>query len=143
MLIFTRKFYSSDVNPLLQLAIPLILTGLIESASPFFGTIFLAELGQAELAAGALVRGLFFTLMVILWGTLTAISVLVAQKHGEKNEKAVSQILRDGSILSFILTPPAILLLWFVAPIFLLFGQSAAVVELAQSYLRYLLGNFA
>jgi multidrug resistance protein, MATE family len=129
---------TSEVRPLLKLAIPLILTGLIESASPFFVTIFLAQLGPEELAAGALVRGLFFTLMVILWGLLTAVSVLVAQKHGEKNDVAVAQILRDSTILSIILTPPAFLLLWYIAPIFILFGQDQAVVSLAQPYLHAL-----
>jgi len=114
MLILTRRFYSSDVSPLLKLAIPIILTELIESASPFFGTIFLAKLGNAELAAGALVRGLFFTLMVVLWGILTAVSVLVAQKYGEKDDIAVSRILRDGVLLCVILTPPAFLLLWYI-----------------------------
>lgn len=136
MLILTRHFYSQSVNPLLKLAVPLILTGLIESCSPFFGTVFLAELGSAELAAGALVRGLFFTLMVVLWGILTSVSILVAQKHGEKDDKAVAQILRDGSLLAFILTPPSFLLLWYIAPIFYLFGQNETVVNLAQSYMR-------
>ena len=138
MRILKAAFYKNDINPLLKLAIPLILTGLIESASPFFGTMFLAELGHGELAAGALVRGLFFALMAVIWGILTTVSVLVAQKHGEKNEKAVSQILRDGTILSLLLIPPAFLLLWYAAPIFLLFGQSQSVVALAQDYLHAL-----
>lgn len=138
MNIVKKAFYKNDVNPLLKLAIPLILTSLIESASPFFGTMFLAELGQGELAAGALVRGLFFALMAVIWGILSTISVLVALKHGEKNEEAVSQILRDGIILSLLLIPPAFLLLWYAAPIFLLFGQNQSVVALAQDYLHAL-----
>lgn len=136
MLILTRRFYTADVSPLLKLAMPLILTGLIESASPFFGTIFLAQLGHQELAAGALVREFFFTLMVVLWGMLTAVSVLISQKHGEKNDAAVSQILRDGAVLSLLLTPPAFLLLWYVSPIFLLFGQNQTVVALGEAYLH-------
>jgi MATE family multidrug resistance protein len=137
-LLLDKTFYRHSVWPLLLLAGPLILTGLIESSAPFFGTIFLAELGQQELAAGALVRGLFFALMVTLWGTLTAVSVLVAQKYGEKDNKAVSQILRDGTLLSLMLTPPTFLLLWYAAPIFLLFGQNQSVVLLAQDYMRAL-----
>ena len=136
MNILNKTFNTNDVIQLLKLSIPLVLSGLIESASPFIGTMFLSELGQKELAAGALVRGLFFTLMVILWGTLNSVSVLVSQKHGEKNDKAVSAVLRDGVILSLILTPPSFLLLWYVSPLFLFFGQNQSVVLLAQSYLR-------
>ncbi len=133
-----NKLSINDISPLLQLAIPLILTGLLESASPFFGTIFLAQLGQGELAAGALVRSLFFALMAVIWGILTAVSGLAALKHGEKNIRAVSQILRDGILLSVLLTIPAVLVLWYAAPIFLLFGQNQVVVELSQDYLRAL-----
>ena len=138
MSIFKTAFYKNDVSPLLALAIPLILTALIESASPFFGTMFIAELGQAELAEGALVRNLFFALMAVIWGILTTISVLVAQKYGEKDETAVSQILRDSTILSLMLVPPAFLLLWYAASIFLLFGQNQSVVILSQDYLHAL-----
>lgn len=137
-MLFTLSFYRHDVNPLLRLAIPLILTGLIESISPFFSTVFLANLGQQELVAGAFVRGLFFTLMVVLWGVLTSVSVLVSQKHGEKNDMAVAHIVRDGALLALMLTPPTILLLWYIAPIFLLFGQEESIVTLAQSYLHSL-----
>lgn len=138
MRLLSSEFYRLDVSPLLRLALPLILMGAIESSSPFFATIFLAELGQQELAAGALVRGLFFTLMVVLWGVLTAVSVLVAQKQGEKDDKAIAQILRSGTVLSFLMTPLAFLLLWYIAPIFLLLGQNQGVVTLANAYLHAL-----
>jgi len=128
----------NEIKPLIKLSIPLILAGLIEAASPFFATIFIADLGPADLAAGALVRGLFFTLMVVMWGALTAISVLVSQKHGENDTRGVSQILRDGSILALILTPPAFIILWFIAPVFSFLGQNQAVIMLAQSYLHAL-----
>ncbi len=131
-----KEFLLHDVKPLIKLALPLILTGLVESSIGFFSTIFLAKIGQKELAAGALVSWLFGTMMVILWGTLTAVSVTVAQKHGEKNDLAVSQILRDGLILSCIIVPPTFLLLWHIAPVFLLFGQEASLVEISQPYLH-------
>ena len=135
-LLFEKKFYLNDVVPLLWLSIPLIFTGLIESSVSFFSTFFLAHLGHQELAAGALVNWLFATLMVILWGTLTAVSVLVAQKHGAKDDKSVSYILRDGLLLSLILVVPAFFLLWYISPVLAWMGQSPSVVLLAQAYLH-------
>lgn len=133
-----RSFYSNDIRPLLQLAIPLTLTGLVESSIGFFSTLFLSHLGKTELAAGALVAWLFATMMVILWGSLTAVSVVVSQKHGAKNHFGVSMVLRDSLVLACLLVPPAFLLLWNIAPFFLVLGQTPAIVVMAQSYLHAL-----
>jgi MATE family multidrug resistance protein len=76
--------------------------------------------------------------MVILWGALTAVSVLVSRKHGEQDTLGVSRVLRDGLLLAILLVPPTFLLLWNLAPIFGWFGQSQAVVAMAQPYLRAL-----
>ncbi len=135
-ILFQKKFYTHDISSLLKLAIPLILSGLVESSIGFFSTIFLAHLGHKQLAAGSIVTWLFATLMVILWGSLTAISLLVSQKYGEKNNLGVSAILRDGLLLSLILVLPTFLLLWNMAPLLLLLGQSHEIVILATSYLR-------
>lgn len=131
-----KIFLREDVKPLFKLALPLIVTGVMESSIGFFSTIFLSQLGPKDLAAGALVAWFFATLMVVLWGTLTAVSVTVAQKYGEKNHLAISLILRDAIILACLLVPPTFLLIWNIAPIFLLFGQSESLIGPAQSYLH-------
>jgi MATE family multidrug resistance protein len=135
-----------DVYPLLKLAVPLALTGLVQSATWFFEILFLAHLGSATLAAGSLVSWFFGTLAVIMFGALSSINILVAHKHGANDVEGISLIARDGLILAIILTIPAILLLWNMAPIFSLFGQSDSVVALASSYLHALawgiLANF-
>ncbi|MBX3708732.1 MAG: MATE family efflux transporter [Gammaproteobacteria bacterium] len=136
----------NDIYPLLKLAIPLALTGLVQSATWFFETLFLAHLGPATLAAGSLVSWFFGTLAVIMFGALSSINILVAHKHGTNDVEGISFIARDGLILAIILTIPAIILLWNMAPIFSLFGQSGSVVALASSYLHALawgiLANF-
>lgn len=131
-----KEFLLHDVNPLFKLALPLIVTGVMESSIGFFSTIFLSQLGQKDLAAGALVAWFFATLMVVLWGTLTAVSVTVAQKYGEKNNLAISHILRDAIFLACLLVPPTFFMIWNIAPIFLLFGQSESLIGPAQSYLH-------
>lgn len=136
----------NDVYPLLRLAVPLALTGLVQSATWFFETLFLAHLGPATLAAGSLVSWLFGTMAVIMFGALSSINILVAHRHGAKDEEAISFIARDGLLLAVLLTIPAILLLWNMSPIFTLFGQSSSVVALSSAYLHALawgiLANF-
>jgi MATE family multidrug resistance protein len=130
------KFSSGEVNKLMKLVIPLVLTGFIESSVGFFTTLFLAHLGTQELAAGAVVQWIFFTLMVVLWGTLCSVSILIAQKYGAKDEKGIAQVLFDGLILSLYFVIPAFLLLRNIGPILLWAGQDPETVKLAQDYMQ-------
>lgn len=132
------RFSSSEINSLLKLAIPLILNGFLEASIGFSTTFFLAHLGARELAAGAVVQWIFFTMMVILWGTLCSVSVLVSQKFGEKNYSAISDVLRDSIILALIMTVPTMLLLRNMEPILLVIGQSAVTAELGSAYMKAL-----
>lgn len=130
------KTFKSNLYPLLALAIPLALTGLIQSSVFFFQTLFIALLGQDALAAGALVSWLFGTLFVILFGTLSSINVLVAHKHGANDKHSISLIVRDGLWLAILLSTPAFLLFWNIAPLLAFTGQNQAIVQLATSYLH-------
>ncbi|MES2217524.1 MAG: MATE family efflux transporter [Pseudomonadota bacterium] len=130
------KFSPWEINKLFKLLIPLVLTGFIESSVGFFSTLFLAHLGTKELAAGAVVQWIFFTLMVILWGTLTSISVLISQKHGMKDEKGIVQVLFDGLVLSILMVVPAYIILKNIVPLLLFIGQDATMVVYARDYLH-------
>lgn len=127
-----------DVSPLLKLAVPMVLTGVMQSSLSFFENIFLAHLGPKTLAAGALVGWLFATMIVVLFGIFSAVNILIAHKHGAKDTAGISFVLRDGFILAILLTPLTFLLFWNMSPIFLLFGQSPELVELATAYLHAL-----
>lgn len=127
-----------DVYPLLRLAVPLALKGFVQCAPWFFETLFLAQLGEYTLAAGALVSWLFATIAVILLGTLGAINILVSHKHGANDQKSIADIAQEGLLQAVLLAIPTIMVLWNMAPLFLVFGQSESVVVLAQAYLRAL-----
>ena len=132
------KLFRNNFYPLLILAIPLALTGLLESSPFFFETMFLAHLGPNILAAGALVSWLFGTFVVILFGILSSINILVSHKHGANDVEGISLVVRDGVWLAIILAIPTFILFWNISPIFLILGQSPAVVEFAQTYLHAL-----
>jgi MATE family multidrug resistance protein len=132
------KLFKENIYPLLLLAIPLTLTGLLQSSTYFFETIFLAHLGPEFLAAGALVSWLFGTFIVILIGVLSSINILVAHKHGAKDHEGITLVVRDGVWLAVFMSIPSFILFWNLAPIFLFLGQSPSVVYLAQTYLHAL-----
>jgi len=137
----------NDIYPLLNLAIPLTMTGLINSGTWFFETMFLSKLGEETLAANSLVTWLFGTLAVIIFGTLSSINILVAHKHGAKQKADIYLIARDGILLSIVIAFPAMILFWNMADIFVLLGQPQEIAHLAQTYLHALswglIANFA
>jgi multidrug resistance protein, MATE family len=125
-----------DLNPLLRLAIPLIITGLINSSGGFFQTFFLAHLNEQALAAGALVGAMYFTLISLLLGIFNSINILVAYQYGAKDYQKISLILRDGLIIAILLVVPAFLLVWNMATILLWLGQKPELASLANLYLH-------
>lgn len=130
--------FKSEVHQSFKLSLPLIATYLVQASSGFVGTIFLAHFGLDTLAAGALVNGIYMTIVVFLFGLLAAVSVLVAQNYGAKNDKGISWATSQGFIVSIFITVPTVILVWF-SPILLQWsGQNAQVVALSAAYLHAL-----
>ena len=133
-----HNFIKDDLSPLLKLAMPLALTGIIGSSVGFLETLFLAHVSHETLAAGALVSWFYGTFFCLLFGTLSAINVLISPKHGADDKIGVSLVMRDGLLLAVCLIIPSFLLFWNIAPAFLLLGQKPSEVLLAKSYLHAL-----
>ena len=136
MAIYPQKITTSNLRALIQLAIPLILTGVMQSSVPFFHTLFLSHVSQDSLAAGGLVASVFFTAYVILFGIMSSVSMLVAHKHGANDANGVSLVARDGVWLAILATIPMFILFWNLSPLLALTGQSPALIRLATSYLH-------
>jgi len=133
-----KKMMEQDLQPLLKLAIPLMLTALVGTCIGFFQVVFLSHLSHEAMAAGALVSWLFGVFIVIIYGILSAINVLISHQHGAHDHHGISRVVRDGLLLSIVLTIPAIFLFWNMASVFLLFGQDPSIVRLATPYLHAL-----
>lgn len=127
-----------ETKALLVLALPLVLSGLVEASLGFTSTLFLSRLGPKLLAAGSLVGWFFATLMIIFWGLFSAVSVAVSHCHGAKDELGIARIVRDGFWLTMILAVPISLLIWHLATVLHWLGQSEALVKLAVPYLHAL-----
>lgn len=128
----------SDLKVMLALAVPLIITGFLESSIGFTSNFYLAHLGPQYLAAGSLVSWFTATLMIIMWGVLMSVSVLVSHHDGAKNKLGIALVLRDGVYLCILLVVPSFILIYNLAPILLWLGQSRSLVALAIPYMHAL-----
>jgi MATE family multidrug resistance protein len=142
MIAYTREItmfvHRTDLKIMLSLAIPLILTGLVEASVGFISSLFMAHLGAGQLGIGGEVVWFFATLMIIMWSVVSAISIIVPHKDGENDQKGIATTLRDGLWLAIILVIPTTLLIWNMGPILLYFGQPEALVMQAVPYMHAL-----
>ncbi len=128
-----------EVRQSLTLSLPLILTYLIQASSGFVGTVMLARLGTDALATGALVGGIYMTIVVFLFGLLAAVSVLVSQNHGAKNIEGVGLATSQGLVVSLMVTIPMVVALWFSPVLLRWSGQNPEVIALSTQYLHALI----
>lgn len=127
-----------NFQSLFNLALPLVITGLVSACMGFFETVFLARLSHQAMAAGALVSWLFGVFIVIIIGTLSATKVMIAHYHGANSERKITYVTRDALLLCFLIFIPSAYLFWNMAPLFLFFGQKPSLVTLTEPYLHAL-----
>ena len=136
-LIFTRPFWR-ETKQLFSLGLPLIASQLIYSLSGFLGTVMVAHLGEQTLAASVLVSMIWFTLSVLFFGILNAVSVLVAHQFGAKNPRGITEVMGQALILGCIMTVLLTLVLQAM-PYFLRWSsQPPVVLALAMQYMHSL-----
>ncbi len=131
-------FQKNDFKIFLGLAIPLMLSGIVESSIGFTSNIFLAHIGPVAFGSGSLVIWFFATLMVIVWGIFTAVSILVSRYDGANDTKAISLVLRDSIALGVLLVIPISILIYNMSPVLIFLGQKPFVVARALPYLHAL-----
>ncbi len=129
---------SETFYPLLKLAIPLMLIGILKASIFFFQVLFLANLGEQILAASALVSFLFATLVMIGFGILNSVSIFISHKYTANDPLGISLVIRDGLLLAVLLAIPTFLFFWYVSPIFLIFGEDQTIVLLANRFFHAL-----
>lgn len=120
------------------LSLPLILSEVLQSSTPFFGVLIIARLGQQALAASALVNLAWFTLMAFSFGMLNAVSILVSRLYGEQKQSQIKIVMSQVYIMVLLISA-IILALFCLLPYLLVWtGQPNEVVQLGTLYIHAL-----
>lgn len=128
-----------DVLSFSKLAVPIIVAELAYGGSSFVAVMMTARLGQAELAASALVLSIFVTIMSLCWGIISVVSVFIAHDYGAGNFKRVGLLVRHGFLVTIFLSLGA-MLIFSLAPLMMRYlGQNPVVIILATPYLHALM----
>lgn len=128
-----REYYSN----LLRLALPITTQNFITSLLNVIDVTMLGQLGEVSIAAVGSANGIFFLLMLMLFGTNSGVGVFTAQFWGKKDLKSIRKVLGIGLIIgltgSFLFT-----LLALISPDLAIrfYTRDPEVISTGSSYLR-------
>ncbi|KAL3524236.1 hypothetical protein ACH5RR_017070 [Cinchona calisaya] len=127
-----------EATSISNIALPMILTGLLLYSRSMISMLFLGRLGDLALAGGSLAVGFAnISGYSILSGLAMGMEPICGQAFGAKRYKLLGLSLQR-TILLLILTSLPIAFLWInMKTILLFFGQDEAIAREAQSYLFY------
>ena len=135
-----RSLWLAEARATLQLAWPLILANVAQTAMTTTDVMMLGRLGPQALAAGSLGANLQFALVIFGMGLVIATSPMLARELGH-NRFAVRELrrtVRQGLWSALLIAVPAWLALWQARAILDAMGQDAALAEQAGIYVRAL-----
>ncbi|MBO0341655.1 MAG: MATE family efflux transporter [Bacteroidota bacterium] len=127
--------YTKEFAYNLKLSYPVILGMLGHTFVAFADNIMVGQLGTAELAAVSLGNSFVFIAMSLGIGFSTAITPLVAEADGAKDQAAGKSALKHGLVLCTLLGLSLFGLIQISKPLMHHMEQPPEVVELAMPYL--------
>lgn len=125
-----------ELRATLRLAAPVVLVQLGFMLMGVVDTIMLGHLSAEALAAGAVAHVVVVTVLMLGFGTLSALDPLMAQAHGAGDARGMGDHLQRGILLAAALTVPISLVMLDTRPALVLLGQQPAVLDGAAGYIR-------
>ena len=122
----------------LRLAAPIAVAQLSQMAMDVTDAALLGGIGPQALAAGGLGSNLFFTVLIILQGVLTSVSVTAASARGAGAASRLPDIFRTGLLLALALSVPAFVLMSGAAPLLRFIGEPGTLADDVGRYLGVL-----
>lgn len=130
-----RPFFSSG-RSIIRLSVPIILAQMGNVLLGLTDTIMLGQYGKAELAAVGFANQIFFLIVSVGLGIMTALTSLIASSKGAENAKQCGEFLRSGIEVSLIIGTGLMITIMVVSLNLGLFGQTEVVNDIGGKYLR-------
>lgn len=130
--------WKTEIAATFRLAWPLALANLLQMLVHAVDVIFVARLGEVELAASALAIALFGLLMWAFSGLTGIVAALIAEELGRKAHavREVRRSVRMGLWLAVLSGAVGMAICWWGEALLLLSGQDAILAARAGDFLR-------
>ena len=132
-----NKMGVQNVNSLLlSMAIPMMISMLVQALYNIVDTMFVSKLGQDALTALSLAFPIQNLLIAVSVGTGVGVNALLSRSLGEKNFDRANRVAENGVFLS-IISSIVVMILGFtlVKPYFGSLGSSERIIALGTDYL--------
>src|ERR1700684_3581132 len=116
-----------ELQALVILAIPVVLSELGWMAQGLVATIMVGRLGPAAIGAVALGNAVFYTPSLFGFGILLGLDTLVSQSFGRKDYDGCHRWLAQGIYLAMVVTPFIMAAIWLGSYAYARVGISAEV----------------
>ncbi len=134
-MLVTLTRYSSHVRPNFLLAYPVMLSMLGQVMTGVADSVMVGWTGATPLAASSFAN-IFFTIPLFFGiGVSYAITPLVAEGAGAKDQNKIIEILRHGTLINLLVGFVLVSLIFLVEPFMFAMGQPEDVVTLGIPYL--------
>lgn len=121
---------------LARITMPLAAAFIAEMAMSVTDTLIVGHLGSVELGAVGLTANLVFLGLSVCMHVLSIVGVLVAQNHAAGDDAAAARAVRMGFWVAIMISAPAMVFCWYIAPVLRLFQQDPEVIVHAEAYAR-------
>jgi MATE family multidrug resistance protein len=121
------------------LAYPVMLSMLGQVMTGVADSVMIGQTGATPLAAASLANVVFILLLTFGIGVSYAITPLVAEADGRKDNQQVIESLRHGFVINLVTGCILVVIGFSVAPVLHFLDQPADVVELTIPYLQIIL----
>ncbi|KAG6476220.1 protein DETOXIFICATION 49-like [Zingiber officinale] len=126
-----------EARSIMNVALPIVLTGLLLYCRSIISMLFLGRLGDLALAGGSLAIGVAnITGYSVLSGLAMGMEPICGQAFGARRYRLLSFALHRAVLLLLAASFPIALLWYYILPLLLLLGQDPALASVAASYLH-------
>ena len=132
------KVYFPYYKRLLKLAFPLVLTQAGQMIVQLVDNAMVGRVGTEELAASSFAGSVFVIVMVFGIGIYLGITPLVSNAIGSDNKIKVAEMIKNGTVLSVLLTIGLFVVSYSVSFLMPYMNQPEEVMKLAIPYYRIL-----
>ena len=128
--------WGGELRATTLLAAPLALANLLQMATYIVDVVFIARLGEAQLAASGLAIGVFGLVLWAMTALTGAVAPLIAEALGARSPsfRPVRRAIRMALWLAVMSGAVGMLLCLLLDPVMRLSGQQPVIIALANSY---------
>lgn len=116
------------------MAVPMMTSRFVQTLNGFVTMLVLAQLGSAVLAASLTIATVRIVILLMAMSPLFVLGAIVGRQMNTDAQKKLPALLAQSWWLSLALSLPAMLVMWFIAPLLQWTHQPAAIIPIVTTF---------